>query len=107
MLRATDSGNIPGFNGLRRNAETTACYAEAVRQIGKERGIAVCDVWSAMMRRAGWKEGWCGPLPGCEEAPENGVLRGFLSDGKRSEQTSLLSLARRLHVGCEVDKEGY
>lgn len=82
MLRATDSGNIPGFDGLRRRAETTAEYAEAVRRVGRERGVVVCDVWSAMMRLAGWVEGWTGPLPGCEEAPENEVLRGFFSDGE-------------------------
>jgi hypothetical protein len=82
MLRATDSGNIPGFNGLRRTAETTARYVEAVRQVGKERGVQVCDVWSAMMREAGWVEGSTGKLPGCEDAEENTVLRRFFSDGK-------------------------
>lgn len=82
MLRATDSGNIPGYNGLRRTAETTARYAEAVRQVGKERGVQVCDVWSAMMREAGWDEGKTGPLPGCEDAEENSVLRRFFSDGE-------------------------
>jgi hypothetical protein len=82
MLRATDSGNIPGFNGLRRTAETTASYVEAVRQVGKERSVQVCDVWSAMMREAGWVEGSTGKLPGCEDAEENTVLRRFFSDGK-------------------------
>lgn len=82
MLRATDSGNIPGYNGLRRTAETTARYAEAVRQVGKDRNVEVCDVWSSMMREAGWDAGKTGPLPGCEDAEENDVLRRFLSDGE-------------------------
>jgi hypothetical protein len=82
MLRANDSANIPGFNGLRRTADTTAKYAEAVRQVGKERGLQVCDVWSAMMREAGWDADSTAPLPGSEEADENAVLRRFFSDGK-------------------------
>lgn len=81
MLRATDSANIPGFNGLRRTADTTAKYAEAVRQVGKDRGVQVCDVWSAMMREAGWDESSTAPLPGSESADENAVLRRFFSDG--------------------------
>jgi hypothetical protein len=82
MLRAADSGNIPGFNGLRRTAETTASYSEAVRQVGKERSVQVCDVWSAMMREAGWAEDSTGKLPGCEDAEENALLRRFFSDGR-------------------------
>ncbi|GAB7327842.1 hypothetical protein MBLNU13_g11634t1 [Cladosporium sp. NU13] len=81
MLRAADSANIPGFNGLRRTADTTAKYAEAVRQVGKDRGVHVCDVWSAMMREAGWDESSTAPLPGSESADENAVLRRFFSDG--------------------------
>lgn len=82
MLRAADSANIPDFNGLRRTAANTARYAEAVRQVGKGRGVQVCDVWSAMMREAGWNEGNTGPLPGSEDADENAVLRRFFSDGR-------------------------
>jgi hypothetical protein len=82
MLRAADSGNIPGFSGLRRTAENTARYSEAVRKVGKERNVQVCDVWSAMMREAGWVEGSTGKMPGCEDAEENAVLRRFFSDGK-------------------------
>ena len=82
MLRATDSANIPGFNGLRRTAETTSKYAEAVRQVGRDRGVKVCDVWSAMMREAGWDADSTAPLPGSESADESAVLRRFFSDGK-------------------------
>lgn len=82
MLRVNDGNNIPGFDGLRRTADTTAKYSEAVRQVGKERGVQVCDVWSAMMKEAGWHAGSTGPLPGSEAADENAVLRRFLSDGK-------------------------
>jgi hypothetical protein len=82
MLRATDSANIPGYNGLRRTADTTAKYAEAVRQVGKDRGVQVCDVWTAMMKEAGWTAGNTDPLPGSEDADENAVLRRLFSDGK-------------------------
>lgn len=82
MLRAADGANIPGFDGLRRKAKTTAQYAQAVRQVGKEKGLQVCDVWSAMMKEAGWREGDAGLLPGSEDAAENAVLRNFFSDGK-------------------------
>lgn len=82
MLRAADGANIPGFDGLRRTAKTTARYAEAVRQVGKERSVQVCDVWSAMIKEAGWREGDAGSLPGSEDADENAVLRNFFSDGK-------------------------
>jgi hypothetical protein len=82
MLRAADSANIPDFNGLRRTAETTSKYAEAVRQVGRDRNVKVCDVWSAMMREAGWDANSTAPLPGSEDADENAVLRRFFSDGK-------------------------
>ncbi|KAM0716268.1 hypothetical protein Q7P37_007713 [Cladosporium fusiforme] len=81
MLRETDSRNNPGYHGLRRIAETTASYAEAVRQVGKERGIPVCDVWRAMMRRAGWDEGSPKPMPGSSNARTNRTLQEFFSDG--------------------------
>jgi hypothetical protein len=84
MLRAADSGNIPGYNGLRRTAETTRKYAEAVKGVAKEKGVQACDVWSAMMREAGWDEDRAAPLPGSEAADENAVLRAFFSDGKSS-----------------------
>lgn len=82
MLRVNDGNNIPGFDGLRRTAKTTASYAEAVRVVGRERGVPVCDVWAAMMREAGWDEQKAGELPGSEAAAENATLRRFFSDGK-------------------------
>ncbi|KAL1588587.1 hypothetical protein WHR41_02380 [Cladosporium halotolerans] len=84
MLRATDAANIPGFSGLRRTARTTAMYAEVVREVGRERGVGVCDVWGGMVGRAGWRDGdgeGEEGLVGVEGARESAVLRGFLSDG--------------------------
>lgn len=84
MLRATDAANIPGFSGLRRTARTTAMYAEAVREVGRERGVGVCDVWGGMVGRAGWRDGdgeGEEGLVGEEGVRESEVLRGFLSDG--------------------------
>lgn len=95
MLRAADSANIPGFNGLRRTAEATGRYAEAVRRVAGERGVEVCDVWSAMMREAGWNESDSGCLPGSEDAAENQVLRSFLSDGMLWDALPLSTDRRR------------
>ncbi|KAI7083977.1 hypothetical protein KC356_g7096 [Hortaea werneckii] len=39
---------------LRRRADRTAEYARAVRELGSELGVPVCDVWSAMVVRAGF-----------------------------------------------------
>ncbi|KAI7699017.1 hypothetical protein KC353_g16669 [Hortaea werneckii] len=39
---------------LRRRADRTAEYAKAVRELGVELGVPVCDVWSAMVVRAGF-----------------------------------------------------
>ncbi|KAI7492146.1 hypothetical protein KC357_g1281 [Hortaea werneckii] len=39
---------------LRRRADLTAEYARAVRELGSELGVPVCDVWSAMVVRAGF-----------------------------------------------------
>jgi isoamyl acetate esterase len=36
-----------------RTHETTAAYAEAVRTVGRERGVPVADIWTAMWEAAG------------------------------------------------------
>ncbi|RMZ00115.1 hypothetical protein D0860_08108 [Hortaea werneckii] len=78
----------------RRTAETTAMYAQAVRDVGTElvasasdgddgRDIAVLDLWDRFMRVAGWVPGE--PLVGSKEVeqvdPGKGGLGGLLKDG--------------------------
>lgn len=45
-------GNLPKGT-LRRTAANTAAYAEAVRTLGEELNIPVCDIHTAMIARAG------------------------------------------------------
>ncbi|KAI7226844.1 hypothetical protein KC330_g8663 [Hortaea werneckii] len=47
-------GSLVMGGKLRRRADRTAEYAKAVRELGIELGVPVCDVWSAMVRRAGF-----------------------------------------------------
>lgn len=63
-----------------RTAEHTKTYADACRQVGKELGIVVLDLWSVFMERAGWKPGQ--PLAGSKAAERNKVLGELLSDGR-------------------------
>ncbi|KAI7150870.1 hypothetical protein KC352_g28623, partial [Hortaea werneckii] len=47
-------GSLVMEGKLRRRADRTAEYAKAVRELGLELGVPVCDVWSAMVVRAGF-----------------------------------------------------
>ncbi|KAI6811942.1 hypothetical protein KC340_g17268 [Hortaea werneckii] len=47
-------GSLVMGGKLRRRADRTAEYAKAVRELGIELGVPVCDVWSAMVVRAGF-----------------------------------------------------
>ncbi|GAB1734795.1 hypothetical protein NU195Hw_g9317t1 [Hortaea werneckii] len=47
-------GSLVMGGKLRRRADRTAEYAKAVRELGLELGVPVCDVWSAMVVRAGF-----------------------------------------------------
>ncbi|GAB1738234.1 hypothetical protein NU219Hw_g2782t1 [Hortaea werneckii] len=47
-------GSLVMGGRLRRRAARTAEYAKAVRELGSELGVPVCDVWSAMVVRAGF-----------------------------------------------------
>jgi hypothetical protein len=76
--RAMDASR--GYDALRRSSDNTKQYADAVREVGAELGLPVCDLWLRFMEKAGWKEGE--PLPGSEDLPPNPVLGGLLSDGE-------------------------
>lgn len=65
---------------MRRTAENTARYAEAVRQVGKQLNLPVVDVWTAFMKLAGMKQGET--LPGSSNVPQNEVLVRLMHDGE-------------------------
>lgn len=65
-----------------RTAEHTKLYADACREIGKELGVPVLDLWSVLMAEAGWREGE--PLPGSIKTERNKVLGELLHDGMRT-----------------------
>jgi len=45
------------FFARQRTAEHTKLYADACREIGKELGVPVLDLWSVFMAEAGWRKG--------------------------------------------------
>ncbi|KAF2162824.1 hypothetical protein M409DRAFT_68820 [Zasmidium cellare ATCC 36951] len=63
-----------------RKAKDTAKYAQAVRELGKELGLQVLDLWTAMIHRAGGKESDSEPV-GSIDVPLHEVLRSFVRDG--------------------------
>lgn len=54
-----DDHRLDGRVDKGRSAENARAYAQAAKEVGEEliakgRQVAVCDLWSAMMARAGW-----------------------------------------------------
>jgi hypothetical protein len=68
-----------GYTGEVRKAVDAAEYAELVREVGKEAGVSVLDVWSLFMKKTGWKAGE--PLPGSKAMGKSEVLAELLYDG--------------------------
>lgn len=66
---------------MRRTAENTMRYAEAVRSVGKSLNVPVVDIWTEIMLKAGWKPEQPDVLPGCKDLPPNAVLAEYLFDG--------------------------
>ncbi|KAI7499342.1 hypothetical protein KC367_g4558 [Hortaea werneckii] len=101
----------------RRTAETTAMYAQAVRDVGAELSgegdVAVLDLWGHFMRVAGWVPGE--PLVGSKDVeqvdPGKGGLGKLLKDGvhltgegNRMLFSELVALVNR--TWPELDAEG-
>ncbi|KAL3427949.1 GDSL-like Lipase/Acylhydrolase [Phlyctema vagabunda] len=63
-----------------RRQTVTATYADAVREVGRETGNVVLDVWKLFMTKAGWRVGDY-IFPGSEKAEKNEVLAELLYDG--------------------------
>ncbi|KAK6442068.1 hypothetical protein LTR95_001687 [Oleoguttula sp. CCFEE 5521] len=81
MLSAAASAFFGTKMAPNRTAVNTAKYAKAAREVAKEDGVVCCDLWAAMMGRAGWREGSRGSLPGSPDEEQNAVLQSLLSDG--------------------------
>lgn len=72
-----------GRSGATRKARDGAKYAEATREVGRETGVEVLDVWGLFMQEVGWDG--VGTMPGDTEdgrGGRNGVLEGLLLDGE-------------------------
>ncbi|KAH8795418.1 GDSL Lipase/Acylhydrolase family protein-like protein [Hyaloscypha finlandica] len=64
-----------------RKAMDAQEYAELVKEVGKEAGVPVLDVWSAFMEKAGWKAGDPLPIPGTLELGKSKELEELSYDG--------------------------
>lgn len=67
--------------GLRRTCANALAYATAVREVGREIDVTVCDLWTAMVKFASPE---VNPRTGSlemEGSKENERLKGLLSDG--------------------------
>jgi lysophospholipase L1-like esterase len=71
-------------------AERVAKYAQAIREIGKEESVPVVDLWTAMMRTTGWKDG-----------DADAVLSGSLNI------TPSVELGRLFYDGLHLTQDGY
>jgi isoamyl acetate esterase len=96
-----------GYASRQRTAEHTKKYADACRRTGEELGLAVLDLWSSMMGKAGWDG--TGPLPGSKVLPRNPVLEAFLLDGlsTRLQKFNELILTSTGQPGLHLSPEGY
>ena len=79
-----ESDLVIGLADPLRTAEHTKKYADACREVGTQLGVAVLDIWSIMMAKAGWKEGE--PLVGSKKVARNEALEGLLIDGEPSTE---------------------
>jgi len=70
--------------GETRKAKDAAEYAQLVREVGKDAGVPVLDIWTAFMDKAGWKAGDSLSMPGSIELGKSAELGELLPDGKHS-----------------------
>jgi hypothetical protein len=74
-----------GNFGESRKAGDAKEYAHIVKAVGAETGMAVLDVWSIFMDKAGWKGGEGEVLPGSLENGMSEVLGELSDDGELSQ----------------------
>jgi hypothetical protein len=70
---------LKGWTIVRRNAENTKAYADAVKAVGAELDVPVVDLFTVLLERCGWKEGET--LVGSQSAPANEQFQGLFLDG--------------------------
>jgi lysophospholipase L1-like esterase len=94
---------------MRRTAENSMRYAEAIRNVGKSLNIPVVDIWTEIMLKAGWTPGQREHLPGCRDDPPNKVLAEYLFDGIRANplRYSEQLLADSKSAGLHLSPTGY
>jgi len=97
LVSEMDSSIIP-------RAKDAAAYALATREVAKETGIPVVDVWAVFAEKAGWKEG-DEKFPGEEESGKNAELADLLSDGKH--QFEIQCDTRTELLGLHLSASGY
>ncbi|MCJ1316743.1 hypothetical protein MMC15_002064 [Xylographa vitiligo] len=100
------AGLLNGTSEVSRTAEHTKKYADACVEIGREIKVPVLDLWSALMTRAGWKQG-DSHLPGSKGQPKNAVLAEMLSDGKNSQLSRTSFNSPSALIGLHFNPEGY
>lgn len=81
---------------LRRTADAAATYAQAVRELGHKTNLPVLDLWTAMMRRAGY-EGI---------GIDDDVVPGSMGDCGMGSQTNTM-LKSYLHDGLHFTRAAY
>lgn len=94
---AEENDRSKGLMDRRRTADHTKMYADAAREVAKEQNVAVLDLWSVLMKHAGWSEGEH-PLPGSKKLPRNPFMRMMLHDGKSGMCISFVLTPRGLVV---------
>ncbi|KAF2013957.1 SGNH hydrolase [Aaosphaeria arxii CBS 175.79] len=80
-----DGWDEPGRSA--RTAGVARAYAEAVRHVGEETGVAVVDLWGKCMAEAGWTDDDTGKdskllLPGNKKLERSEALARLLYDGE-------------------------
>ena len=83
-LRAADQQrDLETGSTTTRTARTTARYAQVVRDLSDELRLPVLDIWSAMIRNAGFHIGAIdySAFPGSMDAPRSETLQSYLHDG--------------------------
>lgn len=82
---------MKGLTDPRRTAEHTKEYADATVEVATDLDLAVLDIWSIFMAKAGWKKGE--PLVGSKKVARSKILDSFLVDGKSISDTTACLVA--------------
>ncbi len=98
-----ESGPGSDSHEIQRTAEHTKRYADACREVGTDLDVAVVDLWSIFMAKAGWKHGQS--LIGSKGVERSKVLGSLLSDGKFEIGSPTIKLIK--FPGLHFNPDGY